>query len=204
MSLKIVILASILLKFNCFSTSVFKANKENKKDTILIVSMNLYDVNLLANVGTKVESFYKTPVKYITKNLPKFAYIPSINRYNANKLIQYLSEINTDNYKFIVGITSKDICTKKDEYLNWGIFGLGTLNNTGCVISTFRMRNNVSPSKLLIRTQKVVLHEIGHNYGLPHCTTSYPCFMKDARGTIKEVDEEPLELCKVCKNKIPL
>lgn len=204
MSLKIVILASILLKFNCFSTSVFKANKENKKDTILIVSMNLTEVNLLADVGAKVESFYKTPVKYITKDLPKFAYISNINRYNANKLIQYLSELNTDNYKFVVGITSKDICTKKGEYPNWGIFGLGTLSNTGCVISTFRMRNNVSSSKLLIRTQKVVLHEIGHNYGLPHCTTSYPCFMKDAGGTIKEVDEEPLELCKICKSKIPL
>ena len=45
--------------------------------------------------------------------------------------------------------------------------------------------------------EKVVLHELGHNYGLPHCTSPYPCFMKAANGKISEVDEEPMDMCKV-------
>ena len=165
--------------------------------------MNLEEKYLLPDIKNKVSQFYKAPVKCIDTCLSPAAYIKGINRYDAGQLINYLSGIN-NGYKFIVGITSKDICTKKDNYPNWGVFGLGTLDNTGCVISTFRMRNNVPSSKLLTRTEKVVLHEIGHNYGLNHCTSEYPCFMKDANGTIKEVDEEPMDLCKPCRSKIPL
>jgi len=200
----LILLITVFLKFYCFSTINYKINKQNIKDTVLIVCMDLKESYLIPDIQNTITSFYKIPTKCINKTLPSFAYLNSINRYNANKLINYLGELNTQHYKFVVGITSRDICTRKDQYPNWGVFGLGTLNNTGCVISTFRMKNTSISSKLLTRTEKVVLHEIGHNYGLRHCTTEYSCFMKAANGTIKEVDKEPLNLCKVCKSKIPL
>ena len=64
------------------------------------------------------------------------------------------------------------------------------------------MKKGVSKFQLLERLEKVILHEIGHNYGLNHCTSPYPCFMKDANGKIKQVDSEPMDMCVECKKKI--
>ena len=36
--------------------------------------------------------------------------------------------------------------------------------------------------------KKVVLHELGHNFGIPHCTKTEPCVMKDAVEKISTVD----------------
>ena len=193
--MKIVILASILLKAD--STFAFK---NTEKDTVMVVLMDFKNPELLPEIKSKIESFYKTHVKFIKKELPLNAYIHSIDRYDANKVISYLDGINTSNYKFVVGLTSKDIFTRMGKYPHWGVLGLGTLDNTGCIISTYRMRN----TNLLNRTRKVILHEIGHNYGLNHCTSPYPCFMKDADKKISNVDKEPMDMCKVCKSKIPL
>jgi archaemetzincin len=51
------------------------------------------------------------------------------------------------------------------------------------------------------RIQKVILHEIGHNHGLNHCTSPGQCFMKAANRKISEVDNEPMEMCRLCRQK---
>ena len=47
-------------------------------------------------------------------------------------------------------------------------------------------------------TPKVALHEIGHNLGLPHCTTNN-CFMHAAEGSIKQIDAEKRDMCSTCR-----
>jgi archaemetzincin len=44
----------------------------------------------------------------------------------------------------------------------------------------------------------VVLHELGHNYGLEHCTTPH-CMMKDAQGKGANIENEPKQFCKKCR-----
>lgn len=51
------------------------------------------------------------------------------------------------------------------------------------------------------RLKKICIHEVGHNLGLPHCTTN-KCVMQDAVETIKTVDNESEELCAECRLKI--
>ena len=144
------------------------------------------------------------PVEYVIKGLPAFAYFKERNRYKADSIINYLETLNSGQYRFVAGLTSKDISTTNGHNPDWGIFGLGSLTGRGCITSTYRLKRNASLSLLTDRLQKVILHEIGHNYGLPHCTTPYPCFMKAANGKISEVDSEPLDMCKVCRHRINL
>jgi archaemetzincin len=176
----------------------------NVHDTLLMVSMEFDESYLIDPISRKITSFYHIPVKHINATLPAFAFFKGRNRYKAGSLINYLAGLNNSRYRFVAGLTSKDISTTNDSIADWGIFGLGSLSAKGCVISSFRLKRNASFSLLTQRIQKVILHEIGHNYGLEHCTSPYPCFMKAANGKISEVDEEPMDMCKVCRAKINL
>ena len=175
-----------------------------RQDTILLVLMNFNETNLTEEIKNKVTSFYHIPVKFTTIALPGYAYLKERNRYSADSILRYLEKLNIQQYKFIVGLTSKDISTRMGTNPSWGIFGLGTLSAKGCVISSFRLKRNASPSLLITRMQKIVLHEIGHNHGLNHCVSPFPCFMKAANGKISEVDTEPMDMCKECRKTAKL
>ena len=100
-------------------------------------------------------------------------------------------------------MTEKDIAHKKsNDFPEWGVFGLGFRPGTTCVVSTFRLKKNVSNRKFLERLKKVALHEIGHNLGLEHCTNNKECMMTSASGTVKQVDKEKIWFCSKCWNLI--
>jgi len=178
--------------------------KKNIPDTILLVSMAFGETYLIDPIETRITSFYHIPVKHIIAPLPAFAFFKLRNRYRADSLLNYLADINNGRYRFVAGLTSKDISCTNGKVADWGVFGLGSLSGKGCVTSSFRLKKSASLSLLTERIQKVILHEIGHNHGLVHCLSPYPCFMKAANGKISEVDSEPMDMCKFCRQKAKL
>lgn len=100
----------------------------------------------------------------------------------------------------IVGLTEKDISTTKGEIEDWGVFGLGYLPGKACIVSTFRLGAKAEPADAerikRERLVKVVIHEIGHNFGLDHCP-EIRCTMQDAMGSILTVDREN-GFCRKC------
>jgi archaemetzincin len=176
----------------------------NIPDTILLVSMAFSETYLIDPIETRITSFYHIPVKHIIATLPAFAFFKQRNRYRADSLLNYLADINKGRYRFVAGLTSKDISCTNGKVADWGVFGLGSLSGKGCITSSFRLKKNASLSLLTERIQKVILHEIGHNHGLVHCLSPYPCFMKAANGKISEVDSEPMDMCKLCRQKANL
>ncbi|HZY36520.1 MAG TPA: zinc-dependent metalloprotease family protein [Mucilaginibacter sp.] len=70
-------------------------------------------------------------------------------------------------------------------------------------VSVFRFKQNTSAEIFRQRLIKVCLHEIGHNFGLPHCSSGDKrCLMRDAKGTIKEVDQAQVFLCPQCRQRL--
>lgn len=146
-----------------------------------------------------------------SKPLPKNCFINVKSpRYRADKLLKYLKEIKPDTIDYMLGLTNKDISTtKKDKagrvkkpastYQDWGIFGLGYCPGQAAIVSTFRLSK---PGKTIERLKKVVIHEIGHNLGLKHCSQHEQCVMDDAAESIKTVDSGGYFLCDSCKKKI--
>ena len=178
--------------------------KKDIPDTILLVSMAFGETYLIDPIETRITSFYHIPVKHIVAPLPAFAFFKQRNRHRADSLLNYLADINNGRYRFVAGLTSKDISCTNGKVADWGVFGLGSLSGKGCVTSSFRLKKSASLSLLTERIQKVILHEIGHNHGLVHCLSPYPCFMKAANGKISEVDSEPMDMCKFCLQKAKL
>jgi archaemetzincin len=60
---------------------------------------------------------------------------------------------------------------------------------------------DVTKEQFVARLKKVSCHELGHNFGLPHCPNK-TCIMQDAAETIKTIDNVSLHLCDECKAKI--
>jgi archaemetzincin len=136
------------------------------------------------------------------KEMPASAYFRPRARHRAEKLLDWL-ETNTDaKYAKVIGLTTGDISTTKDDILDWGIFGLGQLGRRPCVVSTFRLGRKVPRAKMLERTERVASHEIGHTFGLEHCPEP-GCIMRDAEGKVATVDSDSGHLCERCRARVP-
>ena len=159
------------------------------------------DANLKKELLQNITATYLSTVTEIKgiATLPIAAFYKPRNRYRATVLLESIDSYK--GYDKIIGITTKDISTTKNNIYDWGIMGLANSPGKSCIISTFRIK---TPNKLLFNDRfiKVALHELGHTMGLPHCTFSKVCFMEAAEGTIKSVDREKRFLCSNCKKLI--
>lgn len=194
LSMKKIILILLLSFFGLTGFYFLKPIK-----TIYIQPLGEVSPEYIDLVKKSIKSFYGfeciiKPKKAITKNMLS----PIKKRIDADKAI--LENVSFDNYLII---TEKDICHRKDKNnTEFGILGLGGIYGKTCIISTFRLKRNVSKQKILERLEKVALHEIGHNLGLNHCENNNKCMMSSAKGAISQVDYEEVWLCEKCMKQI--
>lgn len=188
---KITLLLVVFLLASSFVTT--------KPKTIYIQPLGNVNQEYVNYIKKAVENFYGYKCVIKSKlNVTNDILAASKTRYEAGKILKkYNSKDN------VLLLTEKDIAHRKSsKFPEWGIFGLGYRPGTTCVISTFRLKINVSKTTFLERLKKVSLHEIGHNLGLAHCTNNKKCLMNDAGGTVKQVDREKIWFCKKCWNQI--
>ena len=81
-----------------------------------------------------------------------------------------------------------DISTSKPPHDDWGIFGLGNMPGQAAVVSTFRLKKKArDAAHVQRRLNNTALHEVGHTFGLDHCTEAL-CPVQDAEGSIANTD----------------
>ena len=187
----------LITTFILFSFSETK-NVETKR-IVHITPLGKVSESQLILIKGWVKSFYGFNC-VIDKQEPltKDLLAKSQTRYEASKIIKkYKSNKN------ILLLTNVDIVyfNKVKNIKEYGIIGLGYKPGNTCVVSTFRIKNTTK-NKFIDRLNKVVLHEIGHNLGLPHCKYDKKCLMNDANGTVKQIDQEKIWLCSNCKKII--
>jgi archaemetzincin len=168
------------------------------------------EIDTIANA---LQNFYHIKTKLLAqKDLPKTAFINIKSpRYRADSIIAIQKRTKVSSLDFILGLTTKDISiTKKDsygsikkpewKYNDFGIMGLAYRPGNSAIVSSFRLKNKDKKVQLS-RFKKVVIHEFGHNLGLPHCPNSY-CVMTSANEKISTIDNEKMMLCEACLKKL--
>ena len=152
----------------------------------------------VALVEAALGSFFAVDVRILPMvAVPKSAYYPKRKRYRAERLLETLAGLLPADGQRILGLTAADISTSNGKISDWGVLGLGSIDGSACVISSFRAGRAVAPAIAEIRLAKVAVHEIGHTFGLSHCPT-HGCIMHDAEGKIATTDSE-YDLCAICR-----
>jgi len=115
------------------------------------------------------------------------------------------AQVPTDAYA-VIGITSEDLYPEDD----WNfVFGQASfrerigVHSVARYFPSFYGRLDRGAHELIHRRSYTVLaHEVGHMFGLEHCT-HYHCVMNGSNG-LSETDRSPLHLCPVCLRKLDL
>ena len=200
-------LPAIILLFSCNrkdkneNNSPFHGHEVVKKGnhSFAILPFKGVDSSLLTELKNGLQKQLNVHITVLDDAaLPSFAFYKPRQRYIADSLLVFLGETNKGRFEKIIGITTKDISTKKDPHENWGILGLGSCPGEACVISSFRAGKTKVPYKDFIRRMiTLALHESGHTYGLEHCPVAN-CIMKDAEGKMNLDDGD--SYCEKCRN----
>ncbi|MFM2362883.1 MAG: hypothetical protein RLZZ316_1785 [Bacteroidota bacterium] len=124
----------------------------------------------------------RVPVTISYENkLPAVAWCEARNRYLADSLLLYLQQHKKLKGEYVLGFTAKDISIGAGSS-NWGIMGLGYCPGSVCIVSEYRLK--YKSTRLLQRQERLLqlaLHELGHNFSLPHCP-NVNCLMVAAKG----------------------
>ena len=144
------------------------------------------------NVLDQIRSLNSNVVLRQNIPFPENAYYKPRNRYRADSIIKSLRN-TIGNDSIIVGLSNFDISTTKNGFKDWGVMGLGYKPGSACVVSDFRLSARNKNQQFY----KLVLHELGHTAGLPHCKVK-TCLMRDAEGG-NPLDEEKY-FCTNCTN----
>lgn len=194
----------ILLLVSCsYDEESTRLKNRVEKPIVILQPLHSFSIKTLTYLKDTIEKFY--PVNIVidqTKSFPANFYYKPRNRYRADSTIKWLKQIKPDSARTIVGITNEDVSVNKGTHKDYGVMGLGYQPGKACVVSTYRLQKTATSQKhFQQRLFKVVVHEMGHNFGLAHCPDE-TCFMVDAEGQMK-LDQEK-DLCSSCKQKLQI
>ncbi|MEZ5001092.1 MAG: archaemetzincin family Zn-dependent metalloprotease [Bacteroidales bacterium] len=130
-------------------------------------------------------------------------YNPSRRQYDANNLLNILRAIPVNGAIKTVGIFRVDLFIPVLTY----IFGQAVLSGPIAIASLYRLRNELyglekNNDLLLDRFIKVIVHELGHSFGLVHCHNP-GCVMRSSTY-VEDIDQKGRGLCYRCHRLLDL
>lgn len=182
---------------------------ENRKKLYIqpLGSFNETEQKILKLTAEYLSIFYKVPTE-ILDSLP-LSLIPKTERRDLGEgeqinvsyvLSDVLKPRLPDDAVSYLAFTTDDIYKGDFNFL----FGLGSTKKRVGVYSINRFgnpqENHAEFQQVLKRTLKLASHELGHMFGIKHCT-KYECVMNGS-NSLYELDAKPYHLCPVDLLKI--
>jgi archaemetzincin len=130
--------------------------------------------------------------------IPEHSLEAARNQYHSTKILkEIVGHAPSDAFK-ILGVIEKDLCIPILTF----VYGEAQLNGIGAIVSLARLRQEfygVKPDEDIFRGRlhKEALHELGHTFGLIHCSL-VECLMY-LSNTILDVDRKGRSFCRHCQ-----
>ncbi len=170
--------------------------------SIILVSCGLFEKKLTGKVVLDVSREFTHPVelKDSSLDISRF-YNPGRRQYDANKLLQAISEWAPSDEVKVMGIVRVDLYIPILTY----IFGQAKLNGYTGLASLYRLRNEhygleADYDLLIDRFSKVIIHELGHTFGLIHCSNPV-CVMRSCTY-VEDLDQKEKQFCFRCRTEL--
>jgi len=169
---------------------------------ILIINHGNFEKDFLGTIADSIVQEYHLPVSVKESHTDLSEYFDPMRRqYNGNQLMMELDSLSAPDGIKKMALYRVDLFNPILTY----IFGQASLNGDIGVASMHRLRNEQYGMKkdddlLLERFQKVVIHELGHMFGLVHCHVP-PCVMRSSTY-VEDIDQKDLHLCPKCRQEL--
>ncbi len=169
------------------------------QQNITLISFGYLGKQFLEEIAQAVTREYTYPVIVKESHLDLNEFFDAGRRqYNGNKLLTAVNAISNETALKTIGLFSVDLFIPILTY----IFGQAFLNGQTGIASLYRLSNErygIEPDdKLLLeRFTKEVIHELGHTFGLIHCTTPV-CVMRSSTY-VEDIDQKDRGLCNNCR-----
>lgn len=149
--------------------------------------------SLLRDVAAHVgREFEMTPHRWPADPLPRHTYDARRGQYSSRDLLAWVAARRPAANGKVLAITDVDLFIPVLTF----VFGEAQLGGRAAVVSTWRL---AAPSASLVRARllKESVHELGHTFGLVHCTAP-GCAMTRSPG-VSAVDAKEQRLCGDCR-----
>ncbi|NPA80149.1 MAG: archaemetzincin family Zn-dependent metalloprotease [Thermotogae bacterium] len=159
----------------------------------MIAIVPLGDVLFLGAIGEDVEETFcaEARIYRLPLNL-EVAYSPERGQVHAGTVLRMMEGIEIPGAIKVLAITDADLY---ERGLNF-VFGEAQLGGRNTVVSIHRLRHP-DPGVFLERVLKEVNHELGHTFGLGHCTN--PRCVMSFSNSILDVDRKSRRFCPSCR-----
>lgn len=154
--------------------------------------------NALQWIENSAAEWFPLPIRRLPLlPIPEAAYDPKRGQYQSVEFMKMLAKLASNNGSRILGITDVDLSIPMLSFL----FGQAQFDGPVAVVSLCRLHQEfyglpAEESLLRERTIKEVLHELGHTFGLVHCSES-TCAMSLSTH-IELVDAKGERYCARC------
>lgn len=157
----------------------------------------------LEDLGKTLQEVYGFPYRIVPAlELPINAYSRKRRQWHATTILKRALNINIpQDAEKVLGVTEVDLF---EENLNF-VFGVADPYHGTTIISLCRLKPEyymLPPNEKLFqqRAVKEAIHELGHTYGLEHC--SNPGCIMYFSNTLSDTDRKGPGFCKACSKKL--
>ena len=179
----------------------YSTNLDMKKK-FCIIPIGHIDKRILYPIQKELEKRFNVIID-IGRELdqPAYAYHKGKNQYHSTKILKRIHKLKLTGYDRVLGIVDVDLYIPERTF----VFGEANMKNKVAIISLTRLRQEFYdlPDNFVIFKKRIVIeavHEIGHTFGLHHCTNNN-CVMFLSR-IVSDSDQKGPDFCPNCRKKI--
>lgn len=169
---------------------------------IYIIPVKIRDGLWIENLVAEIANTFGITVETIARNIDiEKAYDPFRRQYNSSCILLDILNCRPQGIYKVLGIVNVDLFIPILTF----IFGEAQLDGPGAIVSTHRLHNKFyglpeEPELLTRRLIKEAIHELGHTFGLLHC--SYPGCVMNSSTYIENIDQKSKEFCTQCQTDV--